>query len=168
MKIHVCPRDWTHTKDPFLPTHLLSLQNPEAQVEDLRPPWIPPEHHHIAYFYDADILDHPHAPTREDVVGVLDWLRPLCGPDSDHRLLIHCDAGLGRSTACGYLAWFLHLGPGREEEAFHRMVRSSHETKLVPNSIIIAHADDLLNRHGTLKAPLTAWNKRVPWRRTFR
>jgi len=26
MQLHVCPRDWTFTKDPFTPTHMLSLQ----------------------------------------------------------------------------------------------------------------------------------------------
>ncbi len=58
MNLHVCPRDWTHTQDPFIPTHLLSLQNPNAQVDDLRPPWIAPENHHN--IYGADELLHRH------------------------------------------------------------------------------------------------------------
>ncbi len=41
------------------------------------------------------------------------------------------------------------------------MKDSSLESKLVPNSIIIGRA-------GTLRKPLTEWNRKVPWRRTFR
>jgi hypothetical protein len=38
----------------------------------------------------------------------------------------------------------------------------------VPNSIIIDHADDLLGRGGALRKPLTEWNRKVTWWRTFR
>lgn len=68
----------------------------------------------------------------------------------------------------GYLLWALHLGLGREQEAFDRMVASALESQLISNTVIIAHADDILQRQGTLQAPLTDWNQRVPCRRTFR
>jgi len=42
---------------------MVSLQNPGADVSDLRPPWVPPENHYIGYFYDIDSLNHSGAPT---------------------------------------------------------------------------------------------------------
>ena len=171
MDVFICPRDWTHSTSRFVPTHMVSLQNPGVDTEmlnDLRPDWIPKENHYVECFFDADRPESLHAPAREKIAALLEWLKPRCGPDSENRFLIHCDAGLGRSTATGYLAWALHLGPGNEAVAFDWMVKSALESQLVPNSVIVAHADDLLDRRGALKKPLTAWNQRVHWRRTFR
>lgn len=168
MKIFVCPKDWTFAKERFTPDHMVSLQNPGADVSELRPPCVAPENHYISFFYDADLLGDVNAPTREQISHLIDWLSPRCQPESAAQFLIHCDAGLGRSTAVGYIAWSLFLGPGREQEAFDAMKDSSFESKLVPNSIVIDHADDLLGRAGALRKPLTEWNQKVTWRRTFR
>lgn len=168
MKIFVCPRDWTFATGRFTPDHLVSLQNPGADISELRPPWVPPENHYVGYFLDVDALDHCDAPTEQDVKSLIDWLTPRCQPASEARFLIHCDAGLGRSTAAGYIAWNLFLGPGGEQEAFDRLKESCLELRIIPNSIIVAHADRLLRRNGALKRPLTEWNRRVTWRRTFR
>ena len=168
MEVFICPREWTHSTQRFTPTHLVSLQDPGTTPETItayRPSWIAAENHFHEFFYDVDSADHPRAPAYAAIQKLLLWLDPRCGPGSPHRFLIHCDAGLGRSPAVGYLAWALHLGPGREEEAFDRMVASALNTRLIPNSIIIAHADDLLNRRGQLLAPLHQWNQRAPWAR---
>lgn len=175
MDLFICPRDWTHATSRFVPTHLVSLQDPGADssiVDSLRPAWIPPENHYLDYFYDFDFevsgeLD-DRVPRREQIANLIAWMGPRCGPGSSNRLLIHCDAGLGRSPAAGYIAWAIHFGERREAEAFERMVASSLETQLVPNSIMIALADEILDRRGELKPPLTQWNARVPWRRTMR
>ncbi|MGB0993402.1 MAG: hypothetical protein ACPG32_13160 [Akkermansiaceae bacterium] len=168
MKVFVCPRAWTHAKSRFTPTHMVSLQDPGADVSDLRPPWIAAENHHITYLHDLDKPGHDNTPTAEQITPLIEWLTPRCCPNSENKFLIHCDAGLGRSTAVGYIVWAIHLGPGNEHQAFRHMIDSSLESNLVPNSIIIAHADQLLNRNGALKAPLSEWNRRVTWRRTFR
>ena len=168
MQIFVCPKDWTFATDRFTPDHMVSLQNPDADVSNLRPPWIPPENHYIDYFYDVDLSEHPQAPSTEAIKALIEWLMPRCGPSSEARFIIHCDAGLGRSTAVAYIAWAIHFGDGGEQAAFEIMKRSCLETKIIPNSIIISHADLILQRHGALKKQLTEWNKQVPWRRTFR
>lgn len=168
MKIFVCPKDWTFAKERFIPNHMVSLQNPGADISALRPPWVASENHHISFFYDVDVLEYPHTPTREDICGVIDWLSPRCQPDSVAQFLIHCDAGLGRSTAVGYIAWSLFLCPGREHKAFEAMKQSSLEFKLMSNTILVAHADEVLGRKGALRRPLTEWNQKVPWRRTSR
>jgi predicted protein tyrosine phosphatase len=168
MKIFVCPRDWTFATERFTPDHMVSLQNPGADVSDLRPPWVPQENHYIGYFLDADVLNHPKAPTEQDIKSLIDWLLPRCDATSEAQFIIHCDAGLGRSTAIAYIAWSIFLGAGREQEAFEALKTSCLETQIIPNSIIVAHADNILRRNGALKKPLTDWNKRVVWRRTFR
>jgi len=168
MKVFVCPREWTFATERFTPDHMVSLQNPGADVSELRPPWVRPENHYIGYFYDIDALNHPQAPTEQDIQGLTDWLLPRCGSDSQAQLIIHCDAGLGRSTATAYIAWSIFLGSGHEELAFVALKESCLETQIIPNSIIVAHADKILHRNGALKKPLTDWNRRVVWRRTFR
>ena len=102
------------------------------------------------------------------IQSLIDWLRPHCGPTSEAQFLIHCDAGLGRSTATAYVAWSLYFGPGREQEAFEAMKESCLNTRIVPNTIIVAHADTILCRKGALRKPVSDWNKRVSWRRTLR
>ncbi|MCU0797378.1 MAG: hypothetical protein MUF31_15755 [Akkermansiaceae bacterium] len=171
MDVFICPRDWAHSTSRFVPTHMVSLQNPNvssSDLEGLRPVWISEENHYLDLFFDVDLPASPHAPPREKIAALIDWLAPRCGPDSGNRFLIHCDAGLGRSTAVGYIAWAIHLGPGNEAVAFDWMVKSALQRRLVPNSVIIAHADDVLGRRGALMKPLTEWNRRVPWRRTSR
>ena len=174
MEIFVCPKDWTFAQSRFTPDHMVSLLNPGTEDEEvlsLRPPWVAPENHHVSFFYDADILDpgfkQGMAPTHDEIKTVIDWLLPRCGPSSESRFLIHCEAGLGRSPAVGYIAWAIHLGVGREEEAFEKMKESCHETKLVPNTVIVTLADEILQRGGAMMKPLTAWNRRVTWRRNF-
>lgn len=168
MKVFVCPRDWRFATERFTPDYMVSLQNPGADVSDLRPPWISPENHYIGYFLDVDALNDPKAPTKQDIQLLIDWLAPRCDAESQAGFIIHCDAGLGRSTAAAYIAWGIFFGPGREQEAFGAMKDSCLETRIIPNSIIVAHADELLRRRGALKRPLTEWNGRVTWRRTLR
>ncbi len=169
MKIFVCPKYWISCyPNRFEPDYLLSLQDPGADVSDLRPDSIPANNHQIFYFYDMDIPTEADAPSREVVQGVINWLLPHCAPGSEKQMIIHCDAGLGRSPAVAYIAWSIHLGAGRELEAFQRMKGSCRETCLIPNSIVVAHADEILGRGGALKKPLTEWNRKVSWCRTHR
>lgn len=168
MDLFVCPRDWTFATDRFTPDHLVSLQDPGADVSSLRPPWILPENHHVAYFYDVDLPGHDEAPPLDAVAVLLQWLGPRCGPSSRSRFLIHCDAGLGRSPAVAYVAWSIHLGAGREPEAFAAMQRSCLNLRILPNSVIVAHADRILERDGALSRPLSEWNRTVRWSRARR
>lgn len=168
MKMFVCPRDWTFATDRFTPDHMVSLQNPGSDVSDLRPPWVPPDNHYVAFFYDVDVANEPDAPTEQDIKPLIDWLAPRCSAVSESRFIIHCDAGLGRSTATAYIAWSIFFGQGHEQEAFDAMKESCLNMQIIPNSIVVAHADKILGRQGALRKPLTEWNKRVPWRRTFR
>ena len=168
MKVFISPKEWSHSIDRFESNHMVSLQDPDADLNDLRPEWIHKENHLIGLFYDCDIPEHEHAPRAACIREVIDWLKPRCKSDSRNQIVIHCDAGLGRSPAIGYIAWALHYGPGLEEKAFRKMQDSCFNTQIIPNTIIVMHADDYLKRDGKLSEVLTQWNHRVTWRRTFR
>jgi predicted protein tyrosine phosphatase len=168
VKIFVSPKEWSHATDRFDPDHMVSLQDPDADLNDLRPHWINEDNHFVGLFYDCDTPGHAHAPTNGCIREVIDWLKPRCACDSEHQFVIHCDAGLGRSPAIGYIAWALHYGPGNEEKAFKEMQNSCFKTQIIPNTIIVRHADNYLKRKGELSGVLTNWNYKVTWRRTFR
>lgn len=165
MEIFVCPFDWTLWREKFVPNHMVSLLDLPEASEGLRPPWIVEENHLVGVFRDHEDPALPEAPTEEDVIALIRWLKPRVG-DPDAKFLIHCTAGLGRSPAVGYIVWSLFLGAGQEDEAFRNMVNSCQQTKLIPNRLIVGLADELLGRHGALVRPLREWNRRVPWARS--
>jgi predicted protein tyrosine phosphatase len=93
-------------------------------------------------------------PEREDIERLLAF-------DRDHRadelLLVHCTAGISRSTAA--LAIVLaQRRPGAEADAF-AAVRSARP-KAWPNSLMVALADDLLGAEGRLVRELREHYKR--------
>ncbi len=162
MNVVICPREWTHSRERFEPTHMVSIQDPGANVAHLRPPWVPAENHFICYFQDGSDPNSPGAPTRQLVQSLTDWLAPRCARGSTHRILIHCNAGMSRSPAVGYLAWALHLGPGRENEAYQRMLWSCVRPFVSPNPVVVDFADDILSREGALGRPLNRWAGAAP------
>jgi len=165
LQMLIGPRDSTHSRARFEPTHLLSLLDPGSNVDGLRPPWISPENHHVELIHDVRDPANPLAPQESNIRSVIDWLRPRCEPGSTHRFLIHCQAGVGRSPAVGYVAWALHLGPGHEQEAWNRMRESCLKKWVIPNSLVIDHADSILGRGGALCDPLNRWSVVLPWSR---
>lgn len=167
MKMVICPKESAHSRTRFEPTHLVSLQDPGTELIGLRPPWIPPENHYIGVFCDVRDPRSPEAPPESSIRSVISWLQSRCGPGSQHRFLVHCHAGVGRSPAVGYVAWAIHLGPGREGEAWERMLESCIKRSVMPNSLIIGHADTILGRQGALCGPLNRWSLDLPWSRTW-
>lgn len=85
------------------------------------------------------------APESDDVATALEYARNL--PD-DADLLIHCMAGISRSTATAMAIISQALGEGSEREAAItvRELRSIAN----PNRLILQHADELLERNGAL------------------
>ncbi len=144
---------------------MVSLQDPGTHVASLRPPWVTPENHLISYFLDEHDPASPDAPSWGVIQGVIDWLTPRCGPGSVNRFLIHCNAGMGRSPAVGFLVWAIHLGPGRETEAYQRMLWSCVRPFIAPNPAVVELADQILGREGALCRPLSRWVESAPWAR---
>ena len=68
------------------------------------------------------------------------------------RLLIHCEAGVSRSSAAALIMYACWLGPGSEREAMKRVL--AQRPVSIPNRRMVELADKLLDRNGHLTAVL--------------
>lgn len=80
-------------------------------------------------------------PTPDDAKAIMEFLRSI-GPED--LALIHCQAGMSRSAACGYALAALHVGLGREA---HRLAESASTSGCYsPNTLLVKYFEDLLKR----------------------
>lgn len=138
------------------PTHVLSLVDPETTFDvDLRG-----ARHRLLRFADTLDPDDPHAITPALLEEALAFARGALAEAALRpvRLVVHCHMGQSRSPAFAYVTHALHLGPGREAEAFQRMRSST--PGCWPNALLIELADEHLGRGGALLAPYTAFREK--------
>ncbi|MBV9492904.1 MAG: dual specificity protein phosphatase family protein [Acidobacteria bacterium] len=91
--------------------------------------------------------------TRADVEQLIEAANLLKERGSG-RVLIHCMAGVSRSTAAAYIIHAILLGPGREEEAMARVVEQRPIAR--PNWRMVNLADQLLGRNGAMVSVVNA------------
>lgn len=95
------------------------------------------------------------APTRADVELIIDFARRT-RVRPNKRMLIHCHAGISRSTATALIVLAERLGPGKEAEAIEAMRRGTETDEPFPNERLVALADEALARGGALLAAAKA------------
>ena len=88
--------------------------------------------------------------TEEDVQKIITLAHDL--RSTSGRVLIHCEAGVSRSTAAALIMYACWLGPGREHEAMMRVL--AQRPIAMPNRRMVEIADRLLHRKGRLSAML--------------
>jgi predicted protein tyrosine phosphatase len=88
-------------------------------------------------------------PSTGHVAKLLDFVRSW---DKQAPILIHCYAGLSRSTAAAFIA-LCALNSCTPEETIARTLRRSSDTA-VPNRLFVALADKVLRREGRMIAAL--------------
>ena len=135
--------------DAHRPSHAVSLLSPGDDfpalgLGDLR--------HHRVHLHDIreELLGHV-APSQTHVSGVIDFLNDW---RSDDPLLIHCWAGISRSTATAFIAACLH-NPQADELEIARALREASPTAW-PNTRIVKIADKLLSREGRMLKAIEA------------
>jgi predicted protein tyrosine phosphatase len=79
----------------------------------------------------------------QEIITLAEDLRTSTG-----RVLIHCEAGVSRSTAAALIMYACWLGPGAEREAMRRVL--AQRPIAIPNSRMVELADKLLGREGRL------------------
>jgi predicted protein tyrosine phosphatase len=101
---------------------------------------------HFSYFDDVEYAK-TDGPDRNHVYRILLFSQAFTVAD---KILIHCRAGISRSTAIACAIACQHSAPGEEQQAvdYIRSIRSF----MMPNFLIIRLADEILQREGKLIA----------------
>ena len=125
-------------------SHVLTVMAKVDQVE--RPASILPANHLKVAFDDiTEAMDGYVAPTAHHIEQVLNFVR---GWDRNAPLVIHCYAGVSRSTASAFAAACL-LNPHRDEISIARQIRAASPIAS-PNRLIVSLADKALGREGRM------------------
>lgn len=137
------------------PKRAVSLLSPQDDFPAL--PGVDGARHHCVALHDIreEIAGHV-SPGRTHVERIIDFLKEH---ERDDTLLIHCFAGISRSTATAFIAACLH-NPGTDEAEIARALRLASPTAF-PNTRIIAFADDLLKRRGRMSAAVDGMGRGV-------
>ena len=150
-RLHVCSLALIGAKvEETGARRLVTLLSVGTPVE--RPRLIAPEHH--LYVAMSDILE-PQigqiVPGKRHVRALLEFVR---GWDRAEPMLIHCFAGVSRSTAAAFIA-ACALNPKRNEAEIARAIRAASPTAS-PNARLVAVADAMLERNGRMSAAVAA------------
>jgi predicted protein tyrosine phosphatase len=125
-------------------SHVLTVMAKVDQVE--RPASVRPENHMKISFDDiTEPMDGFVAPNAEHVEQVLSFVRSW---DRGAPLVIHCYAGVSRSTASAFAA-ACALNPHRDEMTIARQIRAASPIAN-PNRLIVGLADKALGRDGRM------------------
>ncbi|MDP4025451.1 protein tyrosine phosphatase [Methylobacterium sp. NEAU 140] len=145
--LHVCPLSrLPETVAATGASHVLTLVNVGTPLE--RPAAIALENHAVIGVSDiAAAMDGHVLPAEEHVEAILAFVR---GWPREKPLVIHCYAGISRSTAAAYIA-ACALAPERDEAEVARALRAAAPSA-TPNRLFVEIADRLLGRDGRMVA----------------
>lgn len=147
--LHVSPLSKLHeTVASVRASHLVTLINASTVVE--RPAGIHESRHLFLGLSDIVApMDGHIVPAQEHVGRFLAFVRDW---DRSAPLVIHCWAGISRSTAAAYIA-ACALGPGRDEDEIAQALRAASPSA-TPNGRLVAIADTVLDRKGRMIAAI--------------
>ena len=126
----------------------MSLIGDEARIE--RPSAVVAENHLWLRLHDISApLDGYIMPDEEHIADLLKFVRRW---DRRAPLVVHCYAGISRSTASAF-ASVCALNPHRDEDSIAQALRHASPTA-TPNIRIVSIADRLLGREGRMVAAI--------------
>jgi predicted protein tyrosine phosphatase len=143
--IHVCSLARLHnTVGETGARHIVTLMKDVAQVR--RPASIAEANHLLLEMDDITMpIEGYIYPAEAHVEKLISF---VTGWDRTAPLVVHCFAGISRSTAGAFIT-ACALNPKRDERAIARLIRDSSPTAQ-PNSRLVALADAMLNRKGRM------------------
>ena len=127
-------------------SHLVTLINAGTPVE--RPLAIPEERHLFLAFNDIlEPMEGMTPPAEEHVTQLLDFVE---GWKPEKPIVIHCFAGISRSTAAAFIS-LCALNPEADEFDLARVLRLASATAY-PNRRLVSLGDTVLSRSGRMVA----------------
>jgi predicted protein tyrosine phosphatase len=125
-------------------SHILTVM---ANVGQVQRPESVLEINHLRVSMDdiTEQIDGFMAPCDQHIEQVLNFVR---GWDRNAPMVVHCYAGISRSTASAFAA-ACALNPHRDEASFAQQIRKASPTAS-PNRLIVALADRALGRDGRM------------------
>jgi predicted protein tyrosine phosphatase len=149
--IHVCSLARLHdTVGEFNARHVVTLMKDVSLVR--RPDSVPAENHLLLDMDDITCaMDGYVHPCEEHVQKLIAFVG---GWDRTAPMVVHCYAGISRSTAGAFIA-ACTLNPKRSEVDIARVIRKASPTA-IPNSRLVSLADDILGREGRMVKAIEA------------
>jgi len=147
--IHVCSLTRLHaTVSETRASHIVTLMKDVHMVQ--RPGHIPADRHLLLDMDDiTEVREGYRAPAEEHLIDLIRFVR---GWDRSAPLVVHCYAGISRSTAGAFVSACV-LNPHRDEAAIARTIRRVSPTA-TPNLRIVHLADRMLGRDGRMVAAI--------------
>jgi len=124
-------------------THLLTLLDPGRSM--FKPTMIAPANWLWLKFEDQESPQDLHAPTLEHAERILGWGKNL---PQDARVLVHCQAGVSRSSASALALWVQTHGTLQGARDWIDEIRP----QACPNMLLAEFFDELLNLQGNFIA----------------
>jgi predicted protein tyrosine phosphatase len=106
-----------------------------------------PDHVLRLEFHDTVLVSDHYGPKAEDVARIIAFAPDVARAGG--TCVVHCAAGISRSTASGIVLLSAMLGPGQERRAANEVLALVPDA--IPNTLIIRHADRLMSREGKLR-----------------
>ena len=144
MKVFVCHRSAVSRKTSQVnASHILSLLDPGKRP--FLHPKTNPKNWLLLHFEDNLTEQEASSPTREHIARILQWGRSL--PD-DAVVLVHCEAGISRSSAAALALLVQYHGVDKIDECIQLLLEV--RPFACPNPLITLFADEQLGCNGEL------------------
>jgi predicted protein tyrosine phosphatase len=143
------------------PARVVSLLDPHFTFPDLGPDYI--GRHLQLRFHDIHVAAADEiAPSADHVARLIEFVSTL-EPGED--LLIHCRAGISRSTAAAFITACCLYPDVPELDLAMALRRASPIAR--PNQVLVALADVALGRNGRMTDAITRTGRNLPWLEAF-
>lgn len=134
-------------------THVISIWDPVWETRDghedrFRRKLAETARAHFVFFDDIPTpVENRFAPAYEQIQEILVFAKPI---EPSSSVLIHCWAGISRSTAVAYGILCQMTGPGYEQSCLDHIRKIRPQA--IPNSLIVTLAEVALGRGGIMYA----------------